>query len=150
MVAVMATAVREFEGILSAYDTFTGVRPNWRGRRLAGRMFEFAREQLEQRGVRRFLLEVIETNEPAIRAYERAGFTTRRRLECYELAGAFLRAVATGMVAVLIGISLARRGFDAVEVGIVVAAGLSGAATAATAPVRLFASPGRAGCRLRP
>ena len=31
MAAVMATSVREFEGILSAYDTFTGVRPDWRG-----------------------------------------------------------------------------------------------------------------------
>ncbi len=44
---------------------------------------------------------------------------------------AFLRALATGMVAVLIGIYLAKRGFDAAAIGIVVTAGLAGATTAA-------------------
>jgi MFS family permease len=46
-------------------------------------------------------------------------------------AAAFLRALATGMVAVLIGIYLAKRGFGAAAIGIVVTAGLAGAATAA-------------------
>ncbi len=46
-------------------------------------------------------------------------------------AGAFLRALATGMIAVLIAIYLAREGFDAAAIGGVVAAGLAGAATAA-------------------
>ena len=44
---------------------------------------------------------------------------------------AFLRATATGMVAVLLGIHLARLGFDPAAIGAVVAAGLSGAALAA-------------------
>jgi MFS family permease len=51
---------------------------------------------------------------------------------------AFLRALATGLVGVLVGIYLARRGFDAAAIGAVVAAGLAGAATAALA-VTLFA-----------
>ena len=46
-------------------------------------------------------------------------------------AGAFLRALATGLLGVQIGIFLARRGFDAKDIGIVIAAGLSGAASAA-------------------
>jgi MFS family permease len=46
-------------------------------------------------------------------------------------AAAFLRALATGMVAVLIGIHLARIGFDPAAIGVVVTAGLSGAAVAA-------------------
>ncbi|MGH8560562.1 MAG: MFS transporter, partial [Nevskiales bacterium] len=44
---------------------------------------------------------------------------------------AFLRALATGMVGVLIGIHLAKRGFDPGETGIVVSLGLAGAAAAA-------------------
>ena len=44
---------------------------------------------------------------------------------------AFLRATATGMVAVLLGIHLARLGLDPAAIGAVVAAGLSGAAAAA-------------------
>jgi MFS family permease len=54
---------------------------------------------------------------------------TRDRKILY--AGAFLRALATGMIGVLIGIHLARSGFDAAVIGAVVTAGLSGAAAAA-------------------
>jgi len=44
---------------------------------------------------------------------------------------AFLRALATGMVGVLIGIYLARIGLDPARIGIVIGAGLTGAALAA-------------------
>lgn len=46
-------------------------------------------------------------------------------------AAAFLRALATGMVSVLMGIYLAKLGLNPAEIGIVVAAGLAGAAVAA-------------------
>ena len=57
----------------------------------------------------------------------RCGVSDRRLL----YAGAFLRALATGLVGVQIGIFLARRGFDVQSIGIVIGAGLSGAAGAA-------------------
>ncbi len=44
---------------------------------------------------------------------------------------AFLRALATGMIGVLIGIYLAKRGFAPGETGVVISAGLAGAAFAA-------------------
>jgi ribosomal protein S18 acetylase RimI-like enzyme len=93
MVAVMAVAVREFERLLSAYDVFTGVLPSHRGQRLAGRMFDTVREPLLSRGVRRFLLEVIESNTGAIKAYERTGFVTHRQLNCFEVPAGALRPV---------------------------------------------------------
>jgi MFS family permease len=46
-------------------------------------------------------------------------------------AAAFLRALATGMIGVLIGIYLAKRGFDPAQTGAVVGAGLAGATAAA-------------------
>jgi len=46
-------------------------------------------------------------------------------------AAAFLRALATGMIGVLIGIHLAKQGLDAGRIGAIVSAGLSGAAVAA-------------------
>ncbi len=46
------------------------------------------------------------------------------------LAATFLRALATGMVAVLLGIYLARLGFDAARIGVVIGAGLFGGAVA--------------------
>src|SRR5262245_9917613 len=58
----------------------------------------------------------------------RSGAVNDRR---YLYAAAFLRALATGMIGVLIGIDLARRGFDSAEIGLVVGVGLAGAALAA-------------------
>ena len=46
-------------------------------------------------------------------------------------AGALLRATATGMIAVLVGLSLAERGLDGGRIGTIVGAGLAGAALAA-------------------
>ena len=52
----------------------------------------------------------------------------RRRL----YAAAFLRAVLTGLMGVLLGLYLARRGFDAIAIGFVIGSGLAGAAMATT------------------
>jgi MFS family permease len=46
------------------------------------------------------------------------------------LTGAFLRALATGMIGVLIGIHLARQGMGPAAIGSVISAGLAGAAVA--------------------
>lgn len=45
-------------------------------------------------------------------------------------ASAFVRAFATGMLGVLMGVQLARQGFDASRIGVIVACGLGGAAAA--------------------
>ena len=47
------------------------------------------------------------------------------------LACAFLRALATGLMGVLLGLYLARRGFGAGEIGLVIGSGLSGAVSSA-------------------
>jgi len=67
----------------------TGVRPSHRGKKLAGAMFDHALPALMERGVRRFVLEVLQQNEPAIRAYRRARFEVTREFVC-------LRRAATG------------------------------------------------------
>jgi MFS family permease len=51
----------------------------------------------------------------------------RKRL----IAAAFTRAVATGLIGVLLGLHLARRGLVVGDIGLVIAAGLAGAAAAA-------------------
>jgi MFS family permease len=53
--------------------------------------------------------------------------TDRRLL----LINAFLRAFATGLIGVLLGLYLARRGFAASEIGLVIGAGLTGAVSSA-------------------
>lgn len=56
-----------------------------------------------------------------------------RRDRAILVAAAFVRAAAVGFVAVVFGLHLAARGFDAAEVSVVVGAGLGGAAAAALA-----------------
>jgi MFS family permease len=51
----------------------------------------------------------------------------RKRL----IAAAFVRAVATGLIGVLLGLHLVRRGLAVGDIGLVIAAGLAGAAAAA-------------------
>ena len=59
------------------------------------------------------------------------------------LACAFLRATATGLIAVLLGVYLARRGFPASEIGLIIGAGLAGAVSAALAATYLGDRLGR-------
>lgn len=83
MVAVMVVAVDAFEGIPSAYDVFTGVVPEARGRGLARRMFETAMPAVRRRNAERFVLEVITENEAAVHSYVKAGFAERRLLRVF-------------------------------------------------------------------
>ena len=57
MVAFTLIAVDDWQGRLTAFDATTGVVPEHRGRRLAGRMLEHAMPALRRRGVTRFVLE---------------------------------------------------------------------------------------------
>lgn len=85
MVGFTLIAVDRHRGALAAFDAATGIVPTARGRGLAVAMIEHALPALRARGVGRFLLEVIQSNEPAIRAYRKAGFEIERELGCYAL-----------------------------------------------------------------
>src|SRR5262245_27821650 len=56
---------------------------------------------------------------------------------------AFLRSLATGMMGVLVGIHLAKIGFDEGAIGLVIGAGLAGATVAATLATFLSDRVGR-------
>lgn len=70
-------------GRLSAYDAGTGIVPAFREQGWAKKMFEHALPPLRERGVERFVLEVLQQNEPAIKAYRKSGFEIARALRCY-------------------------------------------------------------------
>ena len=90
MVAFTLIAVDDWSGHSAAFDAATGVVPGYRGRGLAGRMLEHALPELRRRGVTRFVLEVLQQNEPAIRAYRRSGFEVERAFDCFAVEPARL------------------------------------------------------------
>ncbi len=66
------------------YNGGTGVVPESRGKGLVRKMYDFIIPVLKDRGADVLLLEVIEGNAAAIRAYENLGFTVVRKLLCFK------------------------------------------------------------------
>jgi len=91
MVGFTLIGIDEWQGGIGAFDAATGIVPDFRGQGLAKTMFEHALPGLKDRGVECFVLEVIKDNEPAIRAYRKAGFEVSREFRCFELQIADLR-----------------------------------------------------------
>ncbi len=78
IVAFTFNGIGRYDGCATAYDTGTGTCAEWRGRGLAGRIFEYAATHLKAAGIERYLLEVLQHNAPAVAVYRNAGFETRR------------------------------------------------------------------------
>lgn len=85
MVGFTVVALDEYCGAFSAYDSATGIIKPHRGKGLAKKMFEFALPALKARGVKRFYLEAIQINEPAVKAYLKTGFTITRELDSFDI-----------------------------------------------------------------
>lgn len=66
------------------YNGGTGVIPDSRGKGLVRKMYDFIIPALKERKANVLLLEVIEGNAGAIRAYENLGFTVVRKLLCFK------------------------------------------------------------------
>lgn len=96
MVGFTLIGIDKWQGGLGAFDAATGIVSDYRGQGLARAMFEHALPDLKARGIEAFVLEVLKDNEPAIRAYRKAGFEVSRELKCFELQVADLEGRTTG------------------------------------------------------
>lgn len=85
MVGFTLIGIGDWQGGLGAFDAATGIVPGFRGQGLASAMFEHALPGLRELGVGTFVLEVIQDNEAAIRAYRKAGFEISRELRGFRL-----------------------------------------------------------------
>lgn len=85
LVGITLVGLDVWQGVPAAFDAGTGIIPEFRGGGLARQMFALAVPRLKERGVRQFLLEVLQVNKPAIKAYRKSGFEITRELDCYEL-----------------------------------------------------------------
>lgn len=71
------------DGLLTAYNTGTGVLPNYRSRKVVQHIYEYAKPLLKEKGIEKCLLEVITENTFALKAYKKIGFAITRTLKCY-------------------------------------------------------------------
>ena len=83
LVALMIIGIDYHNGKLTAFNTGTGVIPDYKGQALVDKMYEFARPIFQKKGIQKCMLEVIQGNARAIRVYERIGFKIVRSLRCF-------------------------------------------------------------------
>lgn len=83
MIAFIMHGVRTTEGKTTVYNAGTGVLSDYRGQGLVGKMYNYLQPFLKDYQVSQFVLEVIESNRSAIRAYEKNGFVIHRKLLCF-------------------------------------------------------------------
>ncbi len=85
MVGFTLIGLDDWKGAPAAFDIGTGVIERFRGLGVAKAMFDFAAPRLKEMGVERFVLEVLQENEPAIKAYQKTGFEIVREFDCFRL-----------------------------------------------------------------
>ncbi|MDR2237928.1 MAG: GNAT family N-acetyltransferase [Chryseobacterium sp.] len=84
LISFILQAERTEDGKKIIYNGGTGVVPESRGKGLVRKMYDFIIPVLKDRGAEVLLLEVIEGNAAAVRAYENLGFTVARKLLCFK------------------------------------------------------------------
>jgi len=91
MVGFTLVGVDLWQGELSAFDIMTGITRPFRGQRIAGKMFDFTLPMVKARGIKNFVLEVLQQNDPAIKAYSKTGFEIIRSFDCFIASTAKLK-----------------------------------------------------------
>lgn len=84
LVGFIFFAIDTVDNIITAWDGGTGVIPTYRGQQLTQKMFAAILPTLQNKGVKRVLLEVLENNAGAKKIYEKIGFETIRTLHAYK------------------------------------------------------------------
>lgn len=71
-------------GIKTVYNGGTGVVPSKRGNGITQQLYKFIVPILHKKGIQHEILEVIIGNERALHIYQKTGFNTTRKLNCYK------------------------------------------------------------------
>ncbi len=97
LVGFIIHAIDHRQGRLLAFNTGTGVIPDYRGRRIVQTIYNYALRELAHNDVEKITLEVIRKNEKAVRSYESVGFAICKKYQCF--AGS-IPGISAGQVAV--------------------------------------------------
>ncbi len=84
MVGFILNAVGRRLGYKTAFNTGTGVLPQYRGKGITKSIYQFALPDLKKQGFERSTLEVITQNVAAIKAYQSVGFVINKHYKCFK------------------------------------------------------------------
>jgi len=83
LVGFTVIGIDSYKGSMAAFDAGTGIITEFRGKGIAGKMFDFSIPKLKENGIQKFYLEVLQENKAAIKAYSKTGFEIEREYICY-------------------------------------------------------------------
>jgi len=85
LVGFILNGVGTWNNIPTVYDSGTGIIKEYRGKKHSKKMFEVLKQKLEN-NFSQYLLEVIQTNTPALTLYRHQGFEIERELACFRMS----------------------------------------------------------------
>ncbi len=83
LVGFVLNAVVDVKGLLTAYDTGTGIVQEFQGKGVAKKLLNFTIEKLKNQGVQQYQLEVIKTNQKAFQLYKSLRFQISNDYDFY-------------------------------------------------------------------
>lgn len=83
LVGFTLNGIGDWNGILTAYDTGTGIIKEFRKKGIATKLFNESLPILRENNISQYLLEVIRTNKSAYELYRKAGFDVTREFDYY-------------------------------------------------------------------
>lgn len=95
MVGFTVVGLDDWKGERAAFDAGTGVIREYRGFGVAPAIFDLAIRGLRDKGVKKFVLEVLQTNKSAVGTYKKLGFGIAREFDCFELRRGNVRLAAS-------------------------------------------------------
>lgn len=84
LVGFIINGIDIHQGKKTAYNSGTGVLPNYRGRAIVDKLYAHAIPEFHKAGIEKCLLEVIRENDRAKKVYSRIGFTIKRGLNSFK------------------------------------------------------------------
>jgi ribosomal protein S18 acetylase RimI-like enzyme len=84
LVGIILHGDTQSEGRRIVYNGGTGVLPSYRGQGITAAMYAYILPLFKEQGVGKVQLEVIASNFPALKIYERVGFGKDRTMDCYK------------------------------------------------------------------
>lgn len=85
LIGIVINGIGDWEGEKTAYDAGTGLIKKYRGKGIGKALFAKSLPVLKAEGFEQYLLEVIQTNTPAVELYRKAGFETVREFDCLRI-----------------------------------------------------------------
>ena len=83
LVGFIINGIDQHNNQLTAFNTGTGVLPDYRGKSTVDHLYAHALPIFRNYGIQKCMLEVIRENDRAIKVYERIGFELKRNLYCF-------------------------------------------------------------------